>query len=49
MLREIAYGQGGTAAGSPPLHLPNESGGRPFSDCRLAQATKAIRSRWMSG
>jgi hypothetical protein len=37
MLREIAYGQGGRAAGSPPLPLPNESGGRPFSDGRLAR------------
>jgi hypothetical protein len=37
MLREIAYVRGGWAAGSQLLHLPNESGGRPFSDGRLAR------------
>ena len=37
MLREIAYGRDGWAAGSQRLHLPNESGGRPFSDGRLAR------------
>jgi hypothetical protein len=37
MLREIAYAGGGLAAGSQPPHLPNESGGRPFSDGRLAR------------
>ena len=37
MLREIAYGRGGWAAGSQPPHLPNESGGSPFSDGRLAR------------
>ena len=37
MLREIAYGRGGWAAGSQPPHLPNESEVRPFSDGRLAR------------
>jgi len=37
VLREIAYGRGGWAAGSQPPHLPDESGGRPFSDGRLAR------------
>jgi hypothetical protein len=37
MLREIAYVRGGWAAGSQLLHLPNEAGGRPFSDGRLAR------------
>ena len=37
ILREIAYGRGGPAAGSQPPHLPNESEVRPFSDGRLAR------------
>ena len=37
MLREIAYGRGGWAAGSQPLHLPNELVWSPFSDGRLAR------------
>jgi hypothetical protein len=37
MLREIACDRGAWATGSQPLHLPNESGGRPFSDGRLAR------------
>jgi hypothetical protein len=46
MLREIAYGRNGWAAGSQRPHLPNESGGHPFSEggSSSAQATKAIRS-----
>jgi hypothetical protein len=46
VLREIvAYGQGGWAAGSQPLHLPNESGGRPFSDGRLARKRRKQSGR----
>jgi hypothetical protein len=37
VLREIAYGRGGWAAGSQRLHLPNESGGHAFSEGRLAR------------